>query len=214
MIIKFPVSKLNKKVIFRLSQVILLIWVFGFIFFINHVRLLSEDQKNFKGIDYIIVLTGAKERIAEGMKLLSKHPNAKLLISGVSQEVYLKQIKEIYSFYKLDDRIIKRITLGRLATNTIENFIESDIWLILNGLYDKINDLYIVVVTSDYHIPRSKILFDNIIKYSDIKYHPVNGVNFKISKWWDFPGTTKLLFMEYNKFIAQYFLNIFWYEYD
>lgn len=213
MLLKFLITKFNKKIIFRLSQVILLIWVFGFIFFINNVRNLKEYQGDLKNIDYIIVLTGAKERISEGMHLLIKNINAKLLISGVSQEVYIKQIKEIYSFHKISNSLMKQITLGRLATNTIENCIESDIWLELN-IHNINKKNLIVVVSSDYHIPRAKILFDNIIKNNSIIYHPVSGINFKISKWWDFPGTTKLLFIEYNKFLVQYFLNIFWYEYD
>lgn len=202
------IFSLNKKILLKLSQVILLIWLCGFIWFINEVKNFTYYEYNNAITDAIVVLTGGKERIAEGIKLLANHHAKKILISGVWREVYINQIKEIDMAKKLTNDLKNKITLGRFAENTLENAVETDMWMDLNYYHS------IRVVTADYHMPRTKLIFDMILKNKKIIYHPITGANFKIGKWWDFPGTTKLVFIEYNKYILQNILNLIWYEYD
>ena len=118
-----------------------------------------------------------------------------LIISGVSDKVSLKELQ------KENKTILTRnkgqIIIGREATNTNQNAIE------VSDAIRRNNVKSIRLVTSYYHMPRSKA---EILAHNpdvNIVIHPVYSQNVS-SKWWKKWNSFKLLASEFNKFIYVY----------
>jgi uncharacterized SAM-binding protein YcdF (DUF218 family) len=58
------------------------------------------------------------------------------------------------------------------------------------------------LVTANYHIPRSLLLFHAAMPDTEIIPHPVTPDSVKLYEWWKHPGTIMLLATEYNKFLV------------
>ena len=84
--------------------------------------------------------------------------------------------------------------MGYLATDTVGNAKEIKQWAIKH----KIEKIY--VVTSFYHIPRSRIEIDHELKDKDIQYIPTPS-KFVSRKWWKNFRSFKFLANEYTKFL-------------
>ncbi|MBR1399705.1 MAG: YdcF family protein [Alphaproteobacteria bacterium] len=165
------------------------VWFSGFCLFnrtINNYKInLTENT------DAIVVLTGGKNRISESIKLLNENLADKLFISGVYKTINIENIEESSSV-TINDK--SKITLGKKATNTIENAEETSEWIKKNHIKS------IRLVTSYYHIPRSMEEFSAQNKGVHIVPHPVYSPN--VAKdWWKKWGTFKLIAGEYTKFL-------------
>jgi uncharacterized SAM-binding protein YcdF (DUF218 family) len=171
---------------------LVILWLLGFIFFIYNISTLENviDKK----ADAIIVLTGAKGRIDTGIQLLWQKNAAHLFVSGVGKNAVLSDLsKYLDSFTSNQIKSIEDfITLGHEANSTEENALETAQWIKDN------NYKSIILVTSNYHIPRSLYLFKHFMPHISIIAHPSKNKNISL----------KLAFLEYNKFIfciLQYF---------
>jgi uncharacterized SAM-binding protein YcdF (DUF218 family) len=168
---------------------ILIIWLGGLCWFGYHINHYPLDLAT--KTDAIVVLTGGRHRIEEGLKLLNKNLAQRMLISGVSRDVSIKDIEK-QSGIKATD--ISKIELGYSATNTVENAAEIGEWIKRNKIHS------VRFVTSNYHIPRG---LEELSVYNipvQVVIHPVYSE--KVSeKWWQTLGSLKLIFWEYNKFI-------------
>jgi uncharacterized SAM-binding protein YcdF (DUF218 family) len=99
--------------------------------------------------DGIAVLTGARERIGLAARLLAEGKGKRLLISGVNERTNLGDVLRI-------DPALERLAgccvdIGRKATNTIGNAQEINHWA-RQHQYQRI-----ILVTSDYHMPRAAL---------------------------------------------------------
>lgn len=178
-----------------IAIVIVVIWFFGFIFFVRCIN--SYDIDTNTKTDAIIVLTGGRNRISEGIKLLNDNLADRLFISGVPEEISIKQI-ESQAKIKANDE--NKIELGRKAKNTIENAIETEEWIRKNNIKS------IRLVTSSYHVPRSMqefIIYVTMENDLKVVLNPIYSPNVN-PKWWKSWGTFRLLLMEYNKFLIVY----------
>lgn len=173
---------------FKILFLLLLIWGLGFIYFLMQISL-TENSTNPKA-DSIIVLTGARGRIDTGLELLH-HKNANnLLISGVGQKAALEDLSKYLQSFPSNQihKLKSSITLGHFANSTEENAIESLEWIKKN------NFKKIILVTSNYHMPRSLLLFKRLMPNTIIIPHQsYNSFNFKT------------VFIEYNKFLLVLF---------
>jgi uncharacterized SAM-binding protein YcdF (DUF218 family) len=183
---------------FLLLLLPLTLWILGFLWFISSTPSHIKDDNIYT--DAIIVLTGGKGRIIEGIRLLSENKAKKMLISGVGQNANLNDLKTMSDELAMISLkpYQSRITLGHYATNTKQNAHEAAMWMEFNNFKS------LRLVTSSYHINRSVAEFKSVMGNIEIIPHPVFTSNFKLSEWWKFPGTAKLLFLEYNKLIASY----------
>ena len=146
--------------------------------------------------DAIVVLTGGKNRIETGIKLLEANPAKLLFITGI--ETKTQRIKT------LPAHLQSQMKLGPLASTTRENAAEAKAWIESN----KINS--ITVVTANYHMPRSLLEFRHALPKIKIESYPAFTPGFKLKKRWQHFKTAKLLCKEYIKFLAvqaQYFLS-------
>ena len=126
------------------------------------------NKPNIDKADVAVVLTGGYKRIETGIQLLSEKKIKKLLISGVTGCVTASDFEHLYDKYAVNtDDVI----LGKIATDTISNATEAKLFIELNSLND------VIIITSDYHIPRVKLIFDNTIKEHNVIYYPITSLS-------------------------------------
>ena len=120
---------------------------------------------NINKIDGIVVLTGDQYRIAKGIALLKNYPDKRLLISGVNKNIntidIMKEFPNNKNFFQCC------IDIGKDAKNTFENIIETFEWMKSNEFNS------IIIVTSDYHVPRVKLEINRFIDNQQIFYEAV-----------------------------------------
>jgi len=100
----------------------------------------------------IIVLTGGSGRIDAGLDALRKGMGRRLLISGINQNL---SEETILSANRIEAQLVNCcVDLGRAATNTRTNAQEAAAWIREHGFTS------VLLVTEDYHMPRSIIEFE------------------------------------------------------
>ncbi len=135
-----------------------------------------SDNQNYSQnkFDVIVVLTGGPNRIKEGFQLLEKNFSKKIFISGVNPIVKKNDLKKIINENddpEKDNLINCCLYLGKKATNTKSNAIEVTKWMSKNNLNSAI------LVTSDIHLPRSILEFQNNANHIRIATWPVSSDN-------------------------------------
>jgi len=135
-------------------------WLLGFGFFFFQMPSPSDPSDKSFDTEAYVVLTGGGGRIDAGLSLLKTHPERKMLISGVNPIVEEAEIADLSGIEPaLFDCCID---LDRLAKNTAGNAYLSEQWIRENKLKT------ITIVTADYHIQRSLILFKEAIPDKEI----------------------------------------------
>ncbi len=171
---------------------IALIWFSGLAVFNYYIRAYPLDTST--KTDAIVVLTGGSNRIKEAVNLLNSGLSDVLLISGVEKKTTLNSILKTIAVTPAPN---KKIVIEHASTNTVENAIEANDWIQKNNIKS------IRLVTSNYHLPRSKLEFEIQNKGLDIVVNPVFSENVS-PKWWRYSGTFSLMASEYNKFLLVY----------
>ena len=167
-------------------------WGIGFLVF---VAAIPETAEEIAGdTDAIVVLTGGTGRLEKGLDLLAAKRAKKLFISGVYQGVDVQQLIDI-SRYRPDE-LRCCIALGYAANSTFGNAMETAQWLSDEGFTS------IILVTANYHMPRSLIEFRHVLPEVRIVPHSVFPAQFKRDAWWQWPGTAQLILIEYMKYLA------------
>lgn len=190
------IMKRSLFIIFLISSVIA-VWLIGFIYFISIIP--QENPSITPHAQAIIVLTGGSKRISEAVELLNRNQADLLFISGVGGGANVTSTlilsgtlpDNIYKFYD-------NIQLGYEAETTKENASEVANWIKRRHINS------ILLVTSNYHLPRSLLELKSKISDVSISSHCVFPYNVKIDSWWNHRGTLKLVFLEYNKYITAY----------
>ena len=158
-----------------------------FNFFLFNIQSYENTDLNEKKIEGIIVLTGDRFRISEGLKILNSKIGHKLLISGVNREISIEEIKK--EFPKYNQLFKCCIELESISKNTFENIREIFYWKKKNNIKN------ILLITSDYHLPRvelevNRLLLNNETYYYGVKYENQN-INIRMKK----------LIVEYVKYL-------------
>lgn len=113
-----------------------------------------------------IALTGGSGlRITAGLELLGSGAVPQLLVSGVHEDVTMEDIAKLGTVEP--ETLDCCVTLGRMANTTIGNAAEASQWTRENGFES------ILLVTSDYHMPRTLILMDKAMPDIDMVIYPV-----------------------------------------
>ncbi|AIL13317.1 hypothetical protein IM40_07135 [Candidatus Paracaedimonas acanthamoebae] len=169
-------------------------WGLGLLWFANSIQkdVLPPEQPT----DAIIVLTGGAERVATGLSLLSRGLAQRLFISGVHEQV---KIKDLLSQIPLNEREKinpATIDLGYAAANTTQNAQETAQWVRKNHIQT------LRLVTANYHMRRSLLEFSQRLPEVQIIPHPISPKNFHDKMWWQWPGTFDLMIREYHKLLG------------
>jgi uncharacterized SAM-binding protein YcdF (DUF218 family) len=166
----------------RLASFVLLIWLFGFLWF---AIALPEPMPAADKTDAIIVLTGSQGRIEHALKMLEAGAAPRLLVSGVDREV---RPREFAVQFGVPGRLMRCcVTLGYAAYDTRSNAIEAARWVAQHRARS------VRLVTADWHMRRAALelareLPDAVrIEEDAVRSRPSLGV----------------LFLEYHKLLAR-----------
>lgn len=137
--------------------------------------------------DGIVVLTGDQGRLTAGVQLLQGGRSAHLLISGVHPSVTTEELRAHTNL--TDAQFSCCVELGRQATDTVGNARETAQWVRTNG-YQRL-----IIVTSDYHLPRSLIEMHMAMPGVELIPYPVHT-----QPPWRNPRAARLWVQEYAKY--------------
>lgn len=141
---------------------IIAVWGLGFLWFFHSIGQLKDVEVE-SDADGIVVLAGGVGRIAAGIDLLRAGRGRRLLISGVDPNI---ESDVIFSAIGNDGTAAECcVDLGRTALDTAGNADEALAWAQDLGFKS------LLVVTADYHMPRSLAEFR--CRGTDIHIYPL-----------------------------------------
>jgi uncharacterized SAM-binding protein YcdF (DUF218 family) len=150
----------------------------------------TEEVALRRNADGIVVLTGGASRIEDAVELLANGRGQRLLITGVHRLTSEREIKRLKPGY---GKIFACcVDLDRSALNTIGNATETRRWVNERGFKS------IIVVTSNYHMPRAMAELRHQLPDIVLIAFPVVGEQLRAS--WSNGPTLRLLFWEYVKY--------------
>jgi uncharacterized SAM-binding protein YcdF (DUF218 family) len=165
-------------------------------FFVFIASLNSYDNATPAKADAIVALTGGAHRVADAIDLLSRGYGERLLISGVNEMTSREEIARLNPGQR---RLLECcVDLDYRARNTIGNAIETRRWVEDNGFGS------IIVVTSNYHMPRTMLELENAAPHIEKSSYAVVPSSIDTAAWWTDETAVRLLTLEYLKFIAAF----------
>lgn len=164
----------------------------GFWSFATRVRTEAPEPPQAQAI---VALTGGSlERLSTGVRLLEEQKGERLLISGVNRIV---TDEELYAVLNVDPELgACCIDLGRRAEDTLGNASETASWA-RQHRYTQL-----ILVTDDYHMPRSYAELTLALPEAEIYAYPVR-TRFTDPALWrsDWPTASRLA-SEYVKYLV------------
>ena len=153
----------------------------------------AEEVALDRNADGIVVLTGAAARIPDAIELLATDHGKRLLISGVHRDTRAREIARLTPVYA--KYFACCIDLDRSALNTFGNALETKHW----AREHNFNSL--IVVTSNWHMPRAMAELEHQLPDVTLISFPVISPKVKDQPWWSNLDTARLLFAEYLKYL-------------
>jgi len=163
----------------------------GFAWFVLNIP--SEEVTLDRKADGIVVLTGAAARIPDAIELLAAERGKRLLISGVHRDTRAREIARLTPLYS--KYFTCCIDLDRSALNTFGNALETKRW----AREHNFNSL--IVVTSNWHMPRAMAELEYQLPDVALVAFPVISPKLKDDPWWSNLDSARLLFSEYLKYL-------------
>ena len=166
--------------------------------FKERILTLQKDPINLSS--NVVILTGGTNRIKEGFEVIYKLDkksitNLNVLVSGTGKGFSKLSLQEKLN-PGFDLRLIECcVELDSVSQNTYSNAIETSKWVSKNNIEE------ILLITSNYHIPRSILEFQNKMPNLKILYYPIIPKKHQINKWLKSFETFSLVSIEYCKYI-------------
>ena len=127
------------------------------------------------------------------LELLSAGRGKRLLITGVHQATTAAAIARVARAY--GPLIACCVDLDHSAVNTVGNALETERWARTHRIRS------LIVVTSNYHMPRAMAELARRLPDVFLVPFPVVAEKMRSERWWS-PATAKLLVSEYLKYIV------------
>lgn len=165
----------------------------GFAAFASHVARLTPPAEQ-PNADAIIVLTGGEKRLDAAVDLLKSGKGRRLLISGVHPAARLSDLQRATG----GDATLFRccVDIDHAALDTVGNAEESAKW-VTSHAYDKV-----IVVTNNYHMPRSLLELKRLIGETELQPYPVVNTRLDSGEWVGNRDALRVLFTEYAKYLG------------
>lgn len=181
--------------LWTVAAVLLALYLAGFLVFVLSLpRSLPEPVH----ADGIVALTGGGTRLDAAEALLEAGAGRRLLISGVHADITKAELKRLVHG---GPRFDCCADLGFTATSTHGNAAEAAAWARAHRYRS------LVVVTANYHMPRSLNEFAAQMPDMRLVPYPVAPEGVDVSGWWGDLHTLRILHVEYAKYLASLFFS-------
>jgi len=172
-----------------ISVLILLAFLVSALFIDFVYKTFSFTARDYN-TDAIVVLTGGRGRVDEGVKLYRGGKGERLFLIGVDPSVKKADLYPDNNGERSGDGVY----LEKASRNTLENAIFAREMLL------KYNVRSMLLITSRYHMKRSLLIFRSILPKDVAIYpHPVTNRS-PAEQWWSHGGSFRLLFSEFYKY--------------
>jgi uncharacterized SAM-binding protein YcdF (DUF218 family) len=161
----------------------------GFAIFV--ARLPDAPPHNVRA-DAIVALTGSEDRLDAAVALFESGVGRRLLITGVHAPMRKSLLRQLL---RGGPRFDCCADLGFVATNTHGNAMETADWTWRHGFHS------LIVVTANYHMPRSLEEFSAAMPGVRLIPYPVPEI-VASRRWWLDPGAIRTLQFEYAKYLG------------
>ena len=163
----------------------------GFFWFVLTIP--GEDVSRERKADGIVVLPGAASRIPDAIELLAAERGKRLLITGVYRDTNAREIARLTPLYSKFFTCC--IDLDKSALNTFGNALQTRRW----AREHNFNSL--IVVTSNWHMPRAMAELGHQLPDATLIPYPVISEKVKSEPWWSSADMTRFLVAEYLKYL-------------
>lgn len=180
------------RVLVRVGLIVAALCAVGVILFADSLE--HQESANPPAVDGVVVVTGGADRIQDGLALLKAGTGRRLLISGVSTSAPLEILKRRHLGHEAAFECC--VDLDFQARNTYENAVETRRWVALHGFRS------ILLVTANYHMPRTRLEFEAAMPNVAIHPHPVVPEGARMERWWSQPGLVRIIALEFFKYWA------------
>ncbi|MDB5546495.1 MAG: YdcF family protein [Hyphomicrobiales bacterium] len=165
----------------------------GFQLFLAQIQ--QQPPARVEHAQGMVVLTGGADRVADAIELFSRGYADRLLITGVNQAITKSEITRLNP--RSRDLIECCVDLGYEAVNTIGNAREARDWVEQNAISQSL-----IVVTSNYHMPRAMAELRHELPTYDLQAYPVVTLRMRDASWWRSFHAARVLGTEYLKFLV------------
>mgnify|MGYP000156229430 CR=1 FL=1 len=176
-----------------LTLAVIFLWAVGLLVFVDKVKALTPAPLPAPA-DAIVALTGASNaRLETALKLLQDGKGGRLLITGVDKTVTKADLQQAIG--GSDELYACCIDLGFQAEDTIGNAAETAGWVQVQGVKT------LIVVTADFHMPRSLIELKARMPNVALVPHAVRTSAANPEDWWQDGFSAPRLALEYTKYL-------------
>lgn len=174
--------------------------VVGFGVFLTSIDNFARNQSN-ETADGIVVLTGGFARLEPAVQLLREERGERLLISGVNRRTGDQLLKDAFD---IEDNLFNCcIDIDQDALDTIGNALGTAHWAASKGYKT------LLVVTNDYHMPRSLIELRREMSGVELLPYAIRNVSSQEHTWGLRISQYRVLLLEYGKLIATILRGVF-----
>ena len=142
--------------------------------------------------DAVVVLTGGELRVREGFRIFTGGAGRRILISGVNRATSKLDLQRLSGVKPILFDCC--VDVDYAARDTVGNADETRTWLHTWGFRR------LIVVTSNYHMPRSMLELKRALPGIELVPHAVISTNYSPEQWWRHPAAVKRVVTEYIKF--------------
>ena len=171
------------------AMVLVAAYFAGFAAFVTD---LPASAPNTVRADAIVTLTGGEDRLDKAAALFERGVGRRLLITGVHPFMTKDRLRRLVHGGRRFDCCAD---LGFSATNTHGNAVEAAAWVRAHGYRS------LVIVTANYHMPRSLAEFSTAMPGIRLVPYPVPEI-LADRNWWLDPGSMRTLQFEYAKYLG------------
>jgi uncharacterized SAM-binding protein YcdF (DUF218 family) len=144
--------------------------------------------------DGIVALTGGADRVGVALSLLAEDKGDRLLVTGIGGHAGLRELARSSGIDPVP--LAGKVTLGRGATSTRGNALETAAWANAHGIRS------LIVVTAFYHMPRALAEIGRALPKTQLHPAAVSPSPIRGDDASDRMTSLRLLASEYVKYIA------------
>jgi len=187
--VKAAHASVLERIFWVAAMVLVAAYFAGFAAFVTD---LPASAPNTVRADAIVTLTGGEDRLDKAVALFERGVGRRLLITGVHPFMTKDRLRRLVHGGRRFDCCAD---LGFSATNTHGNAVEAAAWVRAHGYRS------LVIVTANYHMPRSLAEFSTAMPGIRLVPYPVPEI-LADRNWWLDPGSMRTLQFEYAKYLG------------